>query len=138
VWIPNNGIGETHSIISTWGIPYTLLVRAIGGSNCPLGSISAASTCTVLAYVSENDFLNHWTVFPNPANSKLIIKLMQQLASLQNNTIFLFNARGELIVSAQMPEASVELDLSEIPAGIYLLRVNSAAQSFSRKVILIK
>ena len=138
VWMPNNGAGETHSIISTWGIPYTLMVRAIGGNNCPLGMISEPSICTVWDYISEYEFKEQLFVFPNPAKDRLTITLKRDVHGPQDNSFFLFDALGKLIWSTQMSGPSMELDLHQFPKGIYLIRITTEAQRFSRKVILIK
>ena len=138
VWIANNGAGETHSMVATLGTSYTLIVRAIGSNNCPLGLISSPITCTCWDYISEYQFKEQLNVFPNPTSDRLTVKILSQSQVSAKRVLLLFNAQGKLILSNQMAGHSIELDLHELPQGIYLLRVNTLAQSFFRKVILIK
>lgn len=64
----------------------------------------------------ENLFLTGKTVFyPNPASTKICIK-----TDKTNNTVILSNAQGQILFSQKN---SSEIDLSEIPNGLYFITI---------------
>lgn len=70
---------------------------------------------------------NNLKIYPNPANEILHI----QSSTLNNETLYLFNALGELVITKSLTKLNETLDISTLTSGVYVLR----AGSFSKKII---
>lgn len=70
-------------------------------------------------------------IFPNPAHDYLRIQVDGPIAHL-----WLTDALGNLVVSAQPQKMQVELPLSGIGAGVYWLEVETSSGRYKRRVIL--
>ena len=73
---------------------------------------------------NEVDFF----VYPNPTNGLLKIKTEEQINSVQ-----LFDLKGQLVLSKLNP--SSEIDLTNTPAGIYILQVDLNGNIKQQKVV---
>lgn len=86
--------------------------------------------------IEENVFDNSVSVYPNPANDVLNVRL--DLASAGQVFFELSNSIGQrVMVSGKSLGAGsqvVDLDLSELPAGMYHLTMTSAGQRVTRTV----
>lgn len=86
-----------------------------------------SSTNTSLASSIKSDF----QVYPNPATQYLNIVL-----SGQSSNIELYAMDGRLLMSTQTRDAKFTLDLSELNGGVYILKVETAGNCYSEKIIL--
>ncbi len=80
------------------------------------------------------------TIYPNPATANLHIDLPGKLTGQQNN-IKLYDQLGRELISSTLPPGTydIDIDLSGIPNGIYVLRIfNSDADLTSRKIVINK
>ncbi len=70
-------------------------------------------------------------VYPNPANQSVSIEADQA-------NVDLFNARGQrvLIPARVAGEKSLSLDVSRLPAGVYLLKIKSECGQVTRRVVV--
>ena len=64
--------------------------------------------------VAENTVLN---LFPNPVRNKLSVTMAQQAE------ISVYNLNGQLHIRQQLNAGSNTLDLSSMPAGVYIVRI---------------
>lgn len=71
------------------------------------------------------------TVFPNPTASSVKIDLRQNIAS----DINVYNANGQLLSQQNTNQQLVDLDLSQFPAGLYLVQVVNGRQNTMLKVV---
>ncbi len=71
-------------------------------------------------------------VFPNPVNDRLHIKLPSQS---ENASIILFDVLGNLILEKVILTAYDTIDTSTMASGLYLLKIQSATQSKTFKLI---
>lgn len=73
----------------------------------------------------EDQFIENLEVYPNPTNGEIQITASDM--DWRNVSIDLSNIRGELLLYARADEsASVQrLNLSELPPGVYVLRITS-------------
>ena len=79
----------------------------------------------------ENDLL----VFPNPANNKLFISSPSLTVKTQ---LKLFDYSGVEIMDIKCSTANkLELDISGLPSGLYILSLNSDRLSISHKISII-
>jgi len=70
-------------------------------------------------------------IFPNPAFSTVFVRSSNQEIS----RIDLFNASGQIIRSKNYNDFQVELDVTQLPSGLYYLRINGKSDL---KTILLK
>ena len=72
---------------------------------------------------------NDFQVFPNPAENIIIIKTK----SISNNFLYIYNSSGILVSEKQLLKDENEIDLSDLPTGLYLLRFNNSFQKIIKQ-----
>lgn len=86
--------------------------------------------------VEDFEFKNNIAVYPNPANTELKVKLL--LTNFETSTVELYDMQGRVVLSenvaAAVLDASYTVDVSEIPNGIYTVRVTNGDQVSTSKV----
>jgi hypothetical protein len=82
---------------------------------------------------SESTFLNF---YPNPTTGKFKIQSDQNTSNKINLKIY--NLLGEKIFEKSdfNPQSSNEIDLSNSPKGIYLIKINDGENRYSKKVVI--
>jgi hypothetical protein len=68
-------------------------------------------------------------VYPNPTTGKLRVQ------TAKGGTLVLYNAKGERVYRAKAVDASAQVDLSTLPDGLYLLRVEEEAATRTIRVV---
>ena len=69
-----------------------------------------------------------FSVYPNPATSFIILENAPADA-----WIHIYSISGVLMKSCQMQASSGQVDISELPIGFYVLKLNNQAYKFSKK-----
>lgn len=93
--------------------------------------ISLNSTVSV-----ENNYLNTLRVYPNPANSSLTI---DGITAEKGVEIHLFDLQGRsLLVARPSGETQTTLDISQLPAGSYLLRLHQADAVRNERISILR
>ncbi|AXG70259.1 subtilisin DY [Kordia sp. SMS9] len=84
--------------------------------------------------LSENEIENPATIqiFPNPAKAIVHINLPE---TTQNTTITLGNLLGKTIKVYTTTTSSQRVDVSELAAGMYLLRIEANGETITKKII---
>ena len=72
------------------------------------------------------------TIYPNPSNGRFAIK------TEENTEVTIFSNHGEIVCYNHFGCDEIQLDLSHLPAGIYMARLNKEGLTFSRKLLIIK
>lgn len=110
------------------------------------GDVNAIRTVVVeetTAYVAEFAegvnaidymFLDKMEVWPNPVTDILHIRLSPEY-SLQKTELQVFDIYGRIVQQVAVTDQETTLSVSTLPAGIYLLRVNSAGASNTVKFV---
>ena len=80
--------------------------------------------------ISEMNGENTIKIFPNPASDKITIE-----GSDETQNLFIYNFVGDLIFQKQLRNSKNEIDISNFPKGIYLIKIESAKGIFQRKLI---
>ena len=78
-------------------------------------------------------FSEKTATFPNPFTTQLQI----QYTITQPGELIMYDALGRKVKSCSLPSSqkTLQLSLSELRAGIYLVAINSGGQSFTQKVV---
>ena len=93
-------------------------------------SIFSFSTSGTATATQQLDGENIMEVFPNPATSLLNIKLNTN----KNATGALYNNQGKNVLEFSFSQ-NTQLSLDQLPAGLYLLKVQVGHKLMSQKVI---
>jgi hypothetical protein len=70
-------------------------------------------------------------MFPNPAKGSVHISCTDALEEIS-----VFNSMGQLVLSEQPKTASIQLDVEDLPKGIYSVRLTEGGNSEVRKLML--
>lgn len=74
-------------------------------------------------------------LYPNPATSQLFVKVSDQI--LAEQPVFsVVNFAGQIIETGKLTAQNQQIQVSELPAGIYLLQLNTGNQQLTRKFIV--
>lgn len=79
--------------------------------------------------VSENA-ITSFVVYPNPASD--MVKIDSEVVVNQYD---IYNVAGEMVYSAKVGEKSFEINVSELPAGTYVINVISEGMTQSRRIV---
>jgi hypothetical protein len=104
-----------------------------GGHNTPTGTVTTYSATTGIA---KNESKISTLVYPNPTSDYLFFYI-NPVAS-NNFTAYLLDLQGRVILSQEniQPTISYAFDVSQLPKGMYLLRLKNADKEYSEKVLV--
>jgi hypothetical protein len=68
-------------------------------------------------------------VYPNPTTGRLRVQ------TAKGGTLSLYNAKGERVYRIHAPDASAQVDLSTLPDGLYLLRVEEEGTTRTTRIV---
>ena len=95
------------------------------GNYC--GGLSYFSGDTVTTNMNEIYSSNLFLIYPNPANENLFIQ------SEINGEINLFNILGELIIREEKSTENHKLNVSSLPSGIYIIKLENSTLKFVKE-----
>ena len=121
--IPNGGNVYIHAAPVLAGITGTYQLNInISRETLSLGDIS---------------YNNEIIVYPNPASEKINIKLKND--QLSYNNISIINSLGQVVKTQKSnSETDVNIDVKDLPSGLYLLNINSDSSTSVKKLIIEK
>ena len=79
--------------------------------------------------IAENNLTSSIIIYPNPAGDKIHL----QDSDLKNSEIKLFNVQGELLKNISKNNIS-EIDVSDLPSGVYILKILDNKNVISKKI----
>jgi hypothetical protein len=75
-----------------------------------------------------------WSVYPNPANDLVTIEINQN--GLVNHVV-LIDLAGRVLKSESWNNGSlVQLNVTDVPKGYYIIQLTSGAQKFTKQLII--
>ncbi|PCJ27417.1 MAG: hypothetical protein COA97_03885 [Flavobacteriales bacterium] len=81
--------------------------------------------------VASNPF--NAVFYPNPFDNELTIEL--DISDFNNTSISVLNAVGKIVLVQKAQSFINKINLSDLPAGIYFVRITSSEFTYSQKVI---
>ena len=87
------------------------------------------TVCNTLSL--DDEIINDFNIFPNPASEIVSVTLNQSQANFQ-----LYSISGKLVLSKQLNYGENRIHLSNLSSGIYLVRLNSEQSSITKKLII--
>ncbi len=121
-WPPDIG---SHVLKAT---PYT----STGEAGMPL----SLNFQVIVTSIEEALDDSGWTIFPNPTSGWVQIRLADPLAT-KTETLILFNSMGQEVLNyPPLGERVIELDLSPLPTGIYLIQLQAAGSKRTKRLVV--
>ena len=102
------------------------------------GAISPYDECILLSddHAFQINRSKEVIIYPNPTNGKFKIEIAEKL-SHSENYVTIFNDQGKIVLEKTIyGEIDKELDLSNLPKGIYLIRTAFGEKISDNKVII--
>jgi PKD repeat protein len=96
-------------------------------SNCPLDTTSyiLEIDCEISG-IPERHQESCWTIFPNPASEYIALKFTKHSAQ---ESIQIYNVIGGLVKTLNANSAETNINIADLPAGIYYVRLKNNTQS---------
>lgn len=104
----------------------TFVVTLTGGNVIGVGNASQEIVVLPASSVGENLNGNNIKLFPNPATNLLNISFGAAYKRLQGATVKLINTIGVEVVQQQVETTTMQLNVAELPTGLYLVEVRLA------------
>ena len=97
------------------------------------GSCVDTSACINVTNVGiEEQYVTNYKIYPNPTNDIINIKVN----NINDNTIYqLTTIEGKQLIIGKIVDNTTEINLSNYPKGIYLLKIHSEVNTSLHKVI---
>jgi len=84
--------------------------------------------------VIEDSYLQ---IYPNPASSSILLS-MDKLAGIDEGTLEIVSSTGKLVRQEKRTfTADIQQDISDLPKGVYLLRIQTDSKTLSKKFVKI-
>lgn len=130
--------GLTNSIgayVASTSSIYNYFIGAIDEVRIYNKALTPTEVCQLFTSVaeiklSEDDF----KIYPNPNNGSFNIKLKDP--SLDNFTLKLYNAIGEIVLTHNISNLNNQIEISQAP-GFYFLELNSSTKTLKRQAFII-
>jgi hypothetical protein len=82
----------------------------------------------------EEELDREFNIYPNPANEKLFI---ESNSESQNLDLAIYSMTGQLVMKELFRNTStIDLDVSGLTKGIYILRINTDKDSYNTRIII--
>lgn len=125
--------GTTSETINYTASAGTYYARVYGFNNAN-NATSCYTLRVQLGTATRNDLIvsDKISVFPNPVTDKVNIKIddIQGLADIK-----VFDAFGKMVQQQRSASTNTQLDVSRLPAGLYIIKVMNAGKENSVKIV---
>lgn len=126
-----NFITQMLAFTQTQGISENIVV-----SNSLAWNLNAEDACLYIQVSSYNK--EEILMYPIPASSKLVVDIRQYTIS----AISINNLLGEMVLAVSLPNGSysepTDFDVSQLPSGIYFLKLTTSTSEIIKKIIIQK
>jgi hypothetical protein len=136
---------EEVTLIATANDPTAIIAgdglkELVIGANPFVITVTSEDGITTLSYIitinnveptsiSEEIKDIHVTIFPNPTTGKFTVQIPY------GSSISIFDMRGQMFESRTISGNSAEFDISQYPAGVYILNITTSNQVTTKKLI---
>ena len=110
---------------------YDVRVKALCGDNLESDFVSA-SFSTIVDAIDNVTLANNISLMPNPADKYIDLRIN---GNVNVKEALVYNAFGQLIQTVELTDNHVRIDLSNMAAGMYFVRVNSDNVIATKKFI---
>ncbi|WP_299818222.1 M43 family zinc metalloprotease [uncultured Pontibacter sp.] len=95
------------------------------------GSLTSTEVKTDYVHVTVNDLV----VYPNPSSDFITI---EQPARILVRQVEMVNHIGQTVITAEVRDRVLRVDVRDVPAGIYFLRITSTNGTIIKKVSVVR
>ena len=91
----------------------------------------------VCGYVGleEGEIAIGWSIYPNPTLDQITVDILSGVDFWENNTIEVVNALGQRVVVTSVEDKKTTIDMSDLPSGMYTVRVLTNNRTELKKVL---
>lgn len=138
-WVLSTTIGENLNINKSpyfWEVnPTETTIYGLTTVNNPCGSgqTFGDATITVLVLGNEANKMEGLLIYPNPSKDQVRIELSHKPE--KQPVVKLFNMKGEIIKTGLIADKTLDMNISNLAEGNYLVRIISGHQVMTRKII---
>ncbi len=104
-------------------------MRAFDHGNDDFGWVTFYLSETNTQNVADYESLN-FSYYPNPATDFITIKSQEKIENIS-----IFNLEGQQVIEKQAGDNQITLDISDLPLGIYLMKVQTSNRSTTVKIV---
>lgn len=83
--------------------------------------------------IAEIDFLKEVKIYPNPVCDKLKIENLDEPANVS-----IYNTTGQMVYNVSSAMGNIEIDMSNISAGIYIVKMQNDKNIHTKKIQVVK
>jgi len=121
----DNGIGGTNREIDLSGLSAPMILP-----------IFVFNSCNTTVNTEDPAFANGFTISPNPAKSSVLIEFGYQTGSYG---LQLINSIGQAVCEqANVRSSDVQLDLHELEAGVYFVKLSNEEGAFAVQKLIVR
>ncbi|HRN43064.1 MAG TPA: T9SS type A sorting domain-containing protein, partial [Vicingus sp.] len=115
------------------------LIAGVGLVDIQASADAAQSAYDNIIGVEEVEENKEFTIYPNPTNGKIYLK-MNQIEDLKIKNIVVYNVFGaELSLDVEIkPTSTQQIDLTQLPNGVYFIELQTVNKSYRKKIVLSK
>lgn len=97
-----------------------------------LGTASSYKAEGIDAEELGNEMPTSISLYPNPANTTINVKVNCQM---NNNLVNIYNTTGALVKTERMDSDVKEINISELPNGLYIISVDDPKEPFTARFV---
>jgi uncharacterized protein (TIGR02145 family) len=86
---------------------------------------------TSTASINENEIKNFIRIYPNPSSELIIIECPEN----KGLNLYIYNDIGDLVMHRESSGSKEEINISALPAGVYIIKVTGMDWTVQRKII---
>ena len=118
----NDG-GKKWEYLTTGTKEYLKSIIFVDGTGYAVGNNSTIikTTGTSVGFSAHREILTETKIYPNPTENMLIIEFPE--AFTDEKHILIYNVNGQKIMDKYIEDQNVEIDISSLQPGIYLLKI---------------
>lgn len=125
------GLKDDKSVICAVGANY---IGQLGDSTEIARTTFACDIGEIISSVFTNNYQLEIKLFPNPASDEINIEIPELNSS--NAILSILNNTGQTVFYKEDVESRMQLQLSDLPSGLYFLIIRDRAEIHSRKFLI--
>jgi hypothetical protein len=112
------------------GIDEALNVRLVVNNTC------GTDTAMRMVPTGIDDLTGHYDIkiYPNPASEKLYISAL----NVEVDEVQIFDVQGKLLLKSGVDGNKITVDISGLSSGLYMVRITSSTEIYTRMVQVVK
>jgi hypothetical protein len=144
--IQNYSDSSSTNVVHVYGVSYSwydgvnktpalmisTLSNTVGGSTTSIKMVNVSSAVNGVA--DNKTRIEAIVLYPNPSNNKVSITLPEAWATI-DNIISVYNTGGLLMSQKHVHNKSIELDISTLPSGMYIINITNDKDTMVSKLI---